>query len=499
MIHNLSSLKKRILHLLFNPMDASGLAVVRMLYGLIIVYESWHFIDFSRFSGTYFEQIFYFKFRFFEWIEPLGAVGMNWLYLAYGVSGFLIFLGLFYRLAATCAFLCISYIFLLDMTNYLNHFYLLIIFSGMMIFIPAQSCWSIHAWIRPNEANNYVSGWSIWLIRTQLLIVYFYAAIAKMNVDWINGMPLFEWLGDHAAESRGFESYLGHPISVYAFTYLGLLYDLTVAPMLLYKRTRALAYCLTISFHLTNSYLFNIGIFPWFMLATSTIFFDPDWPRNFLNFFWPQKFRPIKLPNINLNNIELKPIQNIGFFVAALHLSFQAAFPLRHFLYSDYVAWTEEGHNFSWHMKLRDKYGSVNFVVVDPDTRRSQAIRLENFLTERQIDKMPTRPFMLLQFAHFLSDHYTGPNESPAEVYANTWLSLNGREPQRIIDPKVNLAAISAKEFGNTWVLPIRQPLWNASNKKNRFGPAFKDDEMAKRAILSPSYTQKIPLPAKEP
>ena len=419
-------------------------------------------------------RVFSLNFRYFEWIEPLGSIGMNWLFLAYGIAGFLIFLGIFYRLATIFAFFCISYVFLLDMTNYLNHFYLVIIFSGMMVFIPAHRCWSVYAWRNPAKASDFVSGWCIWLIRAQLIIVYFYAAIAKMNVDWINGMPLYDWIGERATESTGFESWLGHPISIYAFTYSGLIYDLLIVPLLLYRRTRALAFCITISFHLTNFYLFNIGIFPWFMLATSTIFFDSDWPRKISHFFWPKTFRPMAMPRPRFVRLSIGSLQACGFLAMALHLTFQAAFPLRHFFYADYVGWTEEGHNFSWHMKLRDKAGSVAFIVVDPDTRGTQVINQQYFLTDRQINKMPTRPSMVLQFAHFLSNHYTIAGEKPAEVYVETNLSLNGRKPQRIIDPHVNLAVISPKEFGNTWVFPLRQPVWNALDKKIALGLRLK-------------------------
>lgn len=35
----------------------------------------------------------------------------------------------------------------------------------------------------------------------------------------------------------------------------------------------------------------------------------------------------------------------------------------RHYLIAGTPSWTEEGHRFSWHMKLREKSGTVTFVV----------------------------------------------------------------------------------------------------------------------------------------
>ena len=475
--HLFQQLKK----LAFTPLDISGLAIIRMLYGLIIIYESWRYCDMRVINHHFTGQILYFKYRFFEWVEPLSPLGIKLLFIIYGFAGIAIFLGIFYRLATSVAAFCISYIFLLDATNYLNHFYLIIIFASLMFFIPAHKGWSLYALIFPHKAQSSVPGWSIWLIRAQLIIVYSYAALAKMNVDWMNGMPLYDWIGYQATDT-GIESLLDTVPVIYLFTYGGLLYDLLVIPGLLIKRTRALAYCCSIGFHLMNYYLFNIGIFPWFMLATTTIFFETCWPREFLNFFFPHRFLPVDLRGALPAKISFWP--RVGFIALGAHLAFQALFPLRHFAYPNYVGWSEEGHNFSWHMKLRDKSGEAIFTLRDPDTGKKIQINPERYLTKRQIDKMANRPYLTLQFAHFLRDRYTRPHERPAEIYVDSWVSINGREPQRLIDPRVNLSNITIKEFGNTWILPLKQPVWNAENKKNRFGPALKYDETAKQAGL---------------
>lgn len=485
------SIVSRIYDAFYRPMDIAGLAVMRMLFGIIIISEAWRYFDLIRIVAKFHEQDFYFKFRYFEWVPTLDPFAMRWLFIAYGITGLLIAVGLFYRLATLVAALCISYIFLVDVTNYLNHFYLVIVYSFMMLFIPADKGWSLYAFFNPMKAQSTVPGWTVWLPRIQLSIVYFYAAIAKMNVDWINGMPLYDWIGGKSSESVGLETYLGLPIVIYFFTYGGLFYDLIVAPLLLIKKTRAIGYCLTLSFHLTNYYLFNIGIFPWFMIATTTIYFDTNWPRTFLNFFFKHRFWPVYVSPLAPSR--LNSLQIIGLFAMILHISFQALFPLRHFAYPGYVGWDEAGHNFAWHMKLRGKSGKAVFTVKDPDTGKSQEIDNEKYLTKRQIQKMVTRPFLVLQFAHFLRDKYTKPGEKPAEVYVETKVSVNGRKKQRLIDPKVNLAKIEPSEIPGPWVFPLRQPVWNADNKKNRFGPALKKDDIAFRAIHNLSK-EKSPL-----
>jgi vitamin K-dependent gamma-carboxylase len=473
----------RLVNYLYQPVDIASLAVMRILFGIIIMVEAFRYVDLVRIFYKFNEQTFYFKFRYFEWVKPLSIEDMQLVFILYGISGILITLGLFYRLATLTAAFCISYIFLVDATNYLNHFYLVIIFSFMMFFIPCHRAWSLDALIYPKKAQETIANWAIWLVRAQLVIVYSYAAIAKMNVDWINGMPLYNWIGDRAHNATGWEAYLSLPMVIYFFTYGGLLYDLLAAPLLLMKKTRIFGFFLTLFFHLTNYFLFNIGIFPWFMIATTPIFFDPDWPRKVLNYVFKNRFLPIEIKPLRYINLDLW--QKAGLFLLIFHISFQALFPLRHFAYPGYVGWDEAGHNFSWHMKLRGKNGIATFTVVDPDTKKTVIIDNSHYLTERQDDKMATRPWLLLQFAHFLSKQYTMPGEKPAEVYVQTKLKVNGRKYQRLVDPKVNLAEVKMTETAPAWVFPMRQPVWNATNKKNRFGEALKKDDIAMRAIPS--------------
>ena len=71
--------------------------------------------------------------------------------------------------------------------------------------------------------------------------------------------------------------------TAYLMSYGGLLYDLTVGPMLLSRRFRWLAVTLTACFHCVNKLVFNIGIFPWVMIGSTLFFFEADLPRRILS------------------------------------------------------------------------------------------------------------------------------------------------------------------------------------------------------------------------
>ena len=67
--------------------------------------------------------------------------------------------------------------------------------------------------------------------------------------------------------------------AVWFLTSGGLVFDLFIAPALIWRKTRYLAFGACVFFHLTNHIMFRIGFFPILMLGASLIFFEPDWPE----------------------------------------------------------------------------------------------------------------------------------------------------------------------------------------------------------------------------
>ncbi len=144
----------------------------------------------------------------------------------------------------------------------------------------------------------------------------------------------------------------------------------------------------------------------------------------------------------------------------AAWFSFQVLVPLRHLIYPGSPHWTEEGHRFAWQMKLRDKRGTAAFEVRDPATGQVWQVRNRDFLTPRQERKMATRPDMILQFAHYLAATWRdGRGIEDAEVRTTVWVSLNGREPALLVDPRRDLAKVARNLRHADWILPLDVPL----------------------------------------
>jgi hypothetical protein len=236
--------------------------------------------------------------------------------------------------------------------------------------------------------------------------------------------------------------------------------DLLVVPLLLWRRTRPFAFVAAVLFNLINSVIFDIGIFPWLMLGALLIYFPPDLVRRFARAFMSPG-EPV--PGASEASAEPGPplfaSQKIVVGLLAAYLAVQIFLPLRHYLYPGNVSWTEEGHNFAWHMKLRTKDGDAVFTVTHPQSGQTWTINPEDYLKSHQVTKMATKPELVLQFGQHLAEEKRLEGYDNVEVRARVMVSLNGREPQLLIDPNVDLAKEKISLFPTRWIMPLTTPI----------------------------------------
>jgi len=447
---------------IFRHADISSLVVIRVFYGLIMLWEVYRYFAENRIYRYWIAPEFNFKYWPFTFAEPLPGDGMFILFYIMGALSICITLGLFYRVAAALFWLCFTYMFLLEASNYLNHFYLVSIFSFVMIFVPAHRSFSLDALIFKKIRAETVPVWSVWIVRFMIGLPYFFGGIAKITPDWLRGEPLAGWLyTDESIPIIG--RYLGERWMTTGMSYAGLILDLFIVPALLWKRTRLISFILITSFHLFNSQLFSIGIFPWFMIGATTIYFDPDWPRNLVNKLrpkkpiWPIQLRPDSIMQMPLSLNASQKALTVGLVI---WISVQVLLPFRHLAIPGNVHWTEEGHRWSWHMKLRSKTGEGIYTVKDKATGETQIIEPSVYLTERQERKMSGNPYLIWQFCQYIEEDYA-KHGFEVEVYANVIASLNGRNFQQLIDPTVDLAAIPGPIIPHSpWIIPLTTPLF---------------------------------------
>ena len=451
---------------LFEPVDISFLAFFRVLFGGIMLWEVYRYFSYGWIGRYYVEPALTFTYYGFSWVKPWPGRGMYIHFAVLGVAAACVMLGFLYRIAAPVFFLAFTYTFLLEHTRYLNHLYLVCLIGFLMCFLPAERAFSVDALLRRRIRSDVVPAWTLWLLRAQVGIPYFFGGIAKLNSDWLRGgEPMRTWLSPLAAVP-GLGSIFKADLVVYGFVVGGLLLDLLVVPLILWRRTRLFAFAAAIAFNLINAVIFDIGIFPWLMLGALLIFFPPDLVRRFARAFMsPGEAFPRAEPSqtpatiADGSRVSLSTSQKVTAGLLATYLAVQLLLPLRHYLYPGNVSWTEEGHNFAWHMKLRTKTGEAVFTVTHPRTGQTWTVKPEDYLKSHQVMKMITKPDLVLQFSHYLAEEKRREGFEDVEVRARVMVSLNGRQPQLLIDPNVDLTKEKVSLLPARWIVPLTTPL----------------------------------------
>jgi len=412
--------------------NAAPLAVFRVLFGIMMLISAIRFWYHGWIEKLYITPSFHFKYYGFSWVQSLGNYTYI-LFVIYIISSVFIALGYKYRIAIITFFVTFTYIELIDKTTYLNHYYFISMLSFLLIFLPANAQFSLDAYFKQKE-YTYIPKWTIDSIKLLLGIVYFYAGLAKLNSDWVfRAMPLKIWLPSKYDIPLIGKNLMQQEWFHYAMSWSGMLYDLVIPFLLLYKPTRKLAFLAVVLFHVFTRILFPIGMFPFIMIIATLIFFDANFHFKIIQFL--NKKICFRFKKQAIEKIESFPRYNktiIG--ILALFLSFQLLFPWRYILYPGELFWTEEGYRFSWRVMLMEKAGHTVFKIVDGETKKFFYVDNKDFLTPFQEKQMSFQPDFILEYAHYLGNHFKNQGHKNIEVYVDSYVALNGRLSTAYID-----------------------------------------------------------------
>ncbi len=258
--------------------DNASLAAFRILFGALLFFSTARFLLKGWVYDFYIKPTAFFPFLGFSWVQPWPPWGMYLHFMILALLALVVACGLYYRVAIVLFFLGFTYVELIDKTNYLNHYYFISLISFLMIFLPLHRRFSLDVWRKPTRLLLRTHPWPLWVLRAQVGMVYFFAGLAKLNPDWLlHGQPLKIWLASRS-DFPGLCFLFFFAATDLVMSWVGMLFDLTVPFLLLWRRTRGAAYIFLVVFHLLTYRLFNIGVFPWVMIFSALIFFPPDWP-----------------------------------------------------------------------------------------------------------------------------------------------------------------------------------------------------------------------------
>lgn len=432
---------------LFKRIDNSALIIFRIIFGLLLVMESVGAIFTGWITRNLVNPKFTFSFIGFEWIQPLPGNGMYFYYALMGICGLLIMVGYKYRMSMIAFTLLWTGTYLMQKSSYNNHYYLLILLSAIMVFQPANRYLSVDAKLNPDIQKISMPQWCSAVFVLQMFIVYTYASIAKMYPDWLDASVMEVilkgkkdyWLVGDLLQQKWIH---------YFVSYGGLLFDGLIIPLLLFKPTRKWAFFISLFFHLFNSFVFQVGIFPYLSIAFALFFFEPKTIRTLF----------LKIKPLYDDKEVIVPNYKTPFLVVfTLYFLIQIGLPLRHWFFKDDVLWTEEGHRLSWRMMLRSKSGSTTYRVVDAKTNVAIPINLDDYLTKSQQRSASTKPDVIWQFAQHLRKDFDQKGIN-VKVYVSAYVRVNNDKMQRLIDPKVDIASVQWTPLKHSeWLLPSVQ------------------------------------------
>lgn len=409
---------------LFKTVDNTQLVLWRIVFGLIMFFETWGAIAVGWVKEVYIDPpLFTFNFIGFEFLQPLLGYGM---YIWFGLLGiFSLGVVLGYRYRLSIALLTIGWlgVYLMHKTSYNNHHYLMALLCVVMCVQPAHKALSFDAKSGRTTPLSVCYAIYLKLLVGLFLVVFFYAAVAKIYPDWLKGIPLTQWLAAKQESEIGFLYYSDFQSLIMSWG--GILFDLLVIPALLWKPTRNYAFWISVYFHLMNSVTFQIGTFPYMMIGACVLFYPADKLRKW---FKLKKKNTTYLPPPSRQYTRTIKYSFILFFAVQILL------PLRHYALPGNVFWTEEGHRLSWRMMLRSKGGSATFSIIKPDGIRIQRDAHRD-MTSKQYRTMATHPDMIWQYVQFLKKEYPD-----SEIYASVLVSLNFRKSRPLIVPNYNMA-----------------------------------------------------------
>ena len=234
--------------------------------GLLGAFSAARFLAKGWVDALYLDPAHHLTYPWFTWVRPLPGPLMYVVVASMIPLGLAVAAGRRTRLAAAAFVVAFTYCELIDAALYLNHYWFVTLTFTLLAVLPTSGRATVPVLV-------------VWLLRLQVGVVYVAAGLAKLNDDWLrHGEPMSTWLASRTGVPV-IGGLLDEPSIGLVASWLGAIFDLTIVGWLLWRRSRPYAYVALVVFHVLTWRLFAIGVFPWVMIAATTIFFAPDWPR----------------------------------------------------------------------------------------------------------------------------------------------------------------------------------------------------------------------------
>lgn len=301
--------------------------------------------------------------------------------------------------------------------------------------------------------------WNYFLLKFQFFALYFIAGWKKLSSEW-----LYEWqysmtnLSDQWVFAP-FRMVIGSKLTdLLIVHWFAAIFDLTIAFFLIYKKSRPIATLFASAFHLMNSCLFEIGMFPWVCLVELPLFYEHKWPYT----LWrklkcsasshettttttaAKRMSCVNDRNVTTAKRTLR--ERFTTFLILIYCCLQLFLPFSHFITMGFNNWVDGIYGYSFDMMMHNWRPSlISIKIVDNNNQNQHFIEPLAFTDSYRWTQYPDMAFQYAKCIkeNLQTDFHENPNSvlssTNFSIYFDIWCSLNGRIQQRIYDPKVDL------------------------------------------------------------
>ena len=420
----------------FLTLSVSSQPLVLFRWCLGLIQAVYWIVNFRKAVHYYSSSPFYIPYEWTRWIKPPGKRGIQFVLGALIISSLLLAFGYWHPYPAWSCLLLYFYVFLWDRSLYNNHYYLICVFYFLMGLTNLDQTW--------------IPYWQLGMFQFQFFIVYTFGAINKIQKDWLKrAQPTWHTLRHFEGTTRPslfLHRYCPTPFSAmaarfvlcrkstaYFLNYTGLLFDLTIIPLLWFDITRFWAIPFFIGFHLFNQWWLYIEVFPILNLAALVLFLDIGPSPSTL------------LPQNPSNTTEL--------LILTAFIAIQILLPLRRLvraLLFQRDLMSDHRWFFSWTMRLRASTGTTVFRVVDRHSNEVLArVQASQFLSPRQAACVDRSPHAAILFAKWLEGRLEQMGWKNFGIFVACHININERGPRLMIDPEVDFTQEKVRYFGS--------------------------------------------------
>lgn len=428
-----------VINHLLRPVPIYPLVLLRVLFGSgLFLWTIWMMVS-GNLVEMFSEPLYFFHYDGLEWLKPIPFPGMVLVFGLMAALALFISAGFYFRISCALFLLGICYFTFIDRAQYLSYYYYLIVLLAMLMVSPAHRVFSFDLLKNPTLRVDYVPLWVIRAFQIQVIMLFYFAGMAKLNADWLLlGQPIGLWLTTFFEVDATNPYFASGAVLPLVLSWLLILFDFIIPPFLFDTRTSGKAIRLLAVVQITAWLFFPTGFFPWLVLFSCSIFVSP-WPAHdlisrisyFLNDFYrfpPEVFEKKSELALTYRNKFMIP------FILGLFMVLQVGLPVFLFLKWGSQTWEDKAFRFSWDIRLLEKKSTLSFFIVNKESGIKNEVLPENYLNNKQLSRVSSDKELIVKFAEHLQNTACSDCIERPEIYVQSSLSLNGKSPMKLFE-----------------------------------------------------------------